>query len=85
VRNHRGSGNTDILTIAMADTQDALNDLAAQALNPTARNVLTDVAQTLSIARANADANRPGFMDHALVMLDLAKGDLFTSNPNNDF
>jgi hypothetical protein len=85
VRNHRGSGNTDILTIAMADTQDALNDLAAQGLNPTARNVLTDVAQTLFIARANADANRPGFMDHALAMLALAKGDLFTSNPNNDF
>ena len=35
--------------------------------------------------KANADSARPDFMSNALVWLDLAKQDLFTSNPNNEF
>ena len=31
------------------------------------------------------DAARPAFMDHALVYLNLVKGELFTSNPNDQF
>jgi hypothetical protein len=43
------------------------------------------VKQTLQIAQGNADADRPSFMDHALTFLNLAKGQLFSANPDNDF
>jgi hypothetical protein len=85
VRNNRSAGNTELLGIAIADTRDALDVLAAKNLNPAARNMLADVRGTLEIARANPDANRPSFMDHALVVLGLARGDLFTANPDNEF
>jgi hypothetical protein len=85
VRDHRGTGNTDILTLAIADTEDALLVLSAKGLNPAAQNALQDVRLSLFIARANADSDRPAFMDHVLVYLDIVKADLFTSNPNNDF
>jgi hypothetical protein len=35
--------------------------------------------------KAQPDANRPAFLDNALVYIGLAKSELFTSNPNNDF
>jgi len=85
VRNNRSSGNTDLLTVAIADTQDALTVLSAKGLNPTSQNELADVKQTLIIAKANADQDRPAFMDHALVYLDLVKADLFSANPDNEF
>jgi hypothetical protein len=85
VRNNRSSGNTKLLTVALADTQDALDVLVERSLNPTARQALSTVKQTLIIAQANADADRPAFIDHALVYLNLAKQDLFTQNPANEF
>jgi hypothetical protein len=85
VRNNRSSGNTDILSVAIADTQDAIDDLQQKGLNAAAVNELADVKQTLIIAKANPDANRPAFMDHALVYLGLIKNELFSSNPDNQF
>jgi len=85
VRDQRGAGNTSILTIALADTQDAINDLAQKNLNPVAQSNLADLKQTLIIARANADADRPPFITHALDVLARARADLFTANPNNSF
>jgi len=46
-------------------------------------NELFDIRQTLQIAKAIPDANRPAFMVHALVYLNLVRGELFTSNPDN--
>jgi hypothetical protein len=85
VRNNRSAGNTDLLTVAIADTQDAIDDLQPKNLNPSALQALQTAKLTLSTAKANADANRPAFMDSALTWLDLAKQDLFLSNPNNEF
>ncbi|HXI55303.1 MAG TPA: hypothetical protein VNO55_04560 [Polyangia bacterium] len=85
VKNTRSTGNTSLLTVAIADTQDAIDDLAAKGLNAAAVNELKDVKQTLQIAQANADADRGGFMDHALTFLNLARGELFTANPDNQF
>lgn len=94
VRDVRSSGNTAVLTVAIADCQDALDDLlqrkaGAQSttttLNPNAVQALQTIKLTLENARANADASRPDFMSNALVWLDIAKTDLFASNPNNDF
>jgi hypothetical protein len=85
VRDHRSSGNTSLLTAAIADSQDAIDVLSAKGLNAAAVSELRDIKQTLQIAQANADADRPSFMDHALTFLALAKGELFSANPDNEF
>jgi cytochrome c peroxidase len=85
VRDHRSSGNTSLLTAAIADSQDAIDVLSAKGLNAAAVSELRDIKQTLQIGQANADADRPAFMDHALTFLSLAKGELFSANPDNEF
>jgi hypothetical protein len=85
VKANRSSGNAALLNVAVADTQDAIDVLGAKGLNAAAVNELFDIRQTLQIAKANPDANRPAFMDHALVYLTLVRGELFTSNPDNQF
>jgi hypothetical protein len=85
IRDHRSAGNTSLLTAAIADTQDAIGVLSAKNLNLAATNELADVKLTLQIGQANPDANRPAFMDHALVFLSLARGELFSANPDNQF
>ncbi len=94
VRDNRSSGNDVILQVAIADCQDALDDLQQRkqgdtsttvTMNPTAVHDLQTAKLTLQNALANPDANRPAFMSNALTWLDLAKQDLFTSNPNNEF
>jgi len=94
VRDVRSSGNTAVLAIAIADCQDALDDLQQRKtgsgstttpLNPTAIHDMQTAKLTLENAKANADADRPAFMSNALTWLDLAKQDLFTANPNNEF
>jgi hypothetical protein len=37
------------------------------------------------LARHSFELNRGGFMDHALTFLNLARGELFTANPDNQF
>ncbi len=85
VHDNRSSGNTSLLTIAIADTQDAIDVLSQKSLNAAAVNELQDIKTTLNIAKANADADRPAFMDHALVYLGLVRGELFSANPDNQF
>ncbi len=85
VHDNRSDGNGAILNIAINDTQDALNDLSQKSLNPAAQNELATVKQTLIIANANPDAARPAYIESALVYLGLARADLFTANPNNEF
>jgi mono/diheme cytochrome c family protein len=85
VKNNRGAGNSDILRVAIADTQDAIDVLGEKGLNPTAVNELFDVRQTLQIALANPDANRVPYMDHAITYLNLVKTELFSENPDNQF
>jgi mono/diheme cytochrome c family protein len=85
VRDHRSDGNSDLLRIAIADAQDAIEDLATKRLNPAAVSELQDIKTTLNIALANADADRPAFMDHALIYLSLVRNELFSANPDNQF
>jgi cytochrome c peroxidase len=85
VRNTRSSGNTSLLRVAVADTDDAIEVLSAKGLHPAAVNMLQDVKLTLNTAIANPDANRPAYMDHALVYLNLARNELFSANPDNQF
>jgi hypothetical protein len=85
VRDNRSDGNSDLLRIAIADSQDAIDDLATKGLNAAAVNELQDIKTTLNIALANPDANRPAFMDHALTYLSLVRNELFSANPDNQF
>jgi len=85
VRDHRGAGNTAILAIAIADLQDAIDDLAPKGLDPNAVQAIMTAKQTLEIARANDDAARAAFLDNALVWLGLARTELFAANPLNEF
>jgi len=85
VHDHRSAGNTQILTVAMADMDDALRVLTEKDLNPTARHYLATAKQATIIAQANPDANRPAYLDTVLVNLQGAKDDLFASNPASQF
>jgi hypothetical protein len=85
VHDNRSSGNTTILSVAHRDTQDAMDDLAAKSLNLAAQNDLANVKQTLVIAAAQLDANRPAFLDNGFVYLDSAESEILTSNPNGEF
>ena len=58
---------------------------ATLTLNPNAVQALQTVKQSLETALANPDANRASFMSNALIWLDIAKQDLFSANPSNDF
>jgi mono/diheme cytochrome c family protein len=85
VRTTRSGGNTSLLRVAVADTDDAIEVLSARGLHPGAVNMLQDIKMTLETAIANPDANRPAFMDHALSFLHLARNELFSDNPDNQF
>jgi mono/diheme cytochrome c family protein len=85
VRDHRSNGNSDLLKVAIADTQDAIDVLSQKSLNAAAVNELQDVKLTLSIALANSDGSRVPYLDHALVYLGLVKAELFSQNPDNQF
>jgi mono/diheme cytochrome c family protein len=85
VRDHRAPGNREILRVAIADLQDAIDDLAPVGLNPAAVHALETAKLTLETALANADADRPAFASNALVWLGLARDDLFSANPLGEF
>jgi hypothetical protein len=85
VHDNRSSGNTTILKTAQRDTQDAMDDLSAKSLNLAAQNDLANVKQTLIIAQAQPDANRPAYLDNALVYITLAENEILTANPNSEF
>jgi hypothetical protein len=85
VQDHRGEGNTEILGVAIADLQDAIDDLAPKNLDPNAVHAIRTAKQTLEIALANDDAQRPAFMANALVWLGIARDDMFAANPLDEF
>ncbi len=85
VRDVRGAGNTEILRIAEADTQDALDVLNEQSLHPTARHHLAVALQTIVMAKAHPDAYRPAYIDWALLALASAKDDLFAPGSGTGF
>jgi hypothetical protein len=85
VQHNRSPGNTAILQVAVNDLQDAIDDLAPKGLDPAAVHALETAKRTLQIALANDDSVRADFAVNALVWLGLARDDLFTANPLNEF
>jgi hypothetical protein len=84
VRDHRASGNTAILGVALADCDDAIGVLAEKNLGPAAVHALRTARQTLAIGRANPDSARRAFMVSALTWLDIARRSLVVRNPNDE-
>jgi hypothetical protein len=81
IQNVRSDGNTDILKIALADTNDAEVDLAAKDLNPDVQKQISKIQSLLRAAQADADANRPAQMKKIRKLLDAASAALFTTTP----
>jgi hypothetical protein len=81
VETHRSPGNTDLLTIALADARDARVVLADQSLNPEVRTQIASAETILRNARGQADNRRPSAMRRALALLDQAASGLFTTEP----
>jgi len=83
VQNVRSSGNTDLLSVAIADTRDAREVLADKQLSPAAQKLLNSAEAALQKAANDKDKDRPSTMAKALTFLDKARAALFTSAPPN--
>jgi hypothetical protein len=81
VKKVRSAGNTDLLSIAIADTRDARTVLSAKQLSPDVQKQLSNAEAQLKIALNNADKNRPTVMTKVLNLLDQARAALFTDTP----
>jgi len=83
IKKVRSTGNTDLLSFAIADTRDALKVLSAKQLSTDAQKPLTDAEAQLKKALTAADKNRPTMMTKVLGLLDQARAALFTDTPPN--
>jgi hypothetical protein len=81
IQNVRSPGNTDLLTIAIADTRDARVVLSDKNLSPAIVGQIKAVESLLKSAQNTADANRPPIMSAALKLIDSASAGLFTAPP----
>jgi hypothetical protein len=85
VNDNRSGGNTALLNFAIDDAALAMTDLSQKNLNLASQNDLANVKQTLVIAVAQPDANRPAYLANGFVYLTLAENAILTANPNNEF
>jgi hypothetical protein len=83
IQSVRSDGNTDLLNVAISDTNDAENDLAQKDLNPDIQTQIGKAEKLLVKAQADSDANRPAEMKKILTLLDGISAALFTSTPPN--
>jgi len=81
VKTVRSPGNTDLLTIALADARDARTVLAAQNLNASVQKQLGSAEALLKSARTDKDKNRAPTLTKVLALLDNAAAALFGSTP----
>jgi hypothetical protein len=81
----RANGNTDILKVAIADTNDAIEVLTVSSLSTnasaTARNALVGARALLEHAATHDDSTRHNTMIQAEAYLSVAKNSLMTPNP----
>jgi hypothetical protein len=82
-------GGTDILNVAIRDTEDAIDDLSVPALSaPATINALAalrTVKQSLQLSLPYANSQPTVPMSQAATWLGIAESDLVAANPNNDF
>lgn len=82
VKTVRSAGNTDLLKIALADTRDARDVLAAKDLSPEVQTQLGNAEKQLKNAINGKDKDRPSIMTKVLNLLDKARAALFTTPPD---
>jgi hypothetical protein len=89
LQNNATAGGTTIFNVAIRDTQDAIDDLSVANLNGAATaNAIKDlksVKQIFENALPFANSKPATEMTQVLTFLSLAKGQLLTADPNNDF
>jgi hypothetical protein len=89
LQTHATTGGTAIMNLAIKDTQDALDDLGAPALagaaTQDARIALLNVKAILENTLPFANQQPSTEMIQVLTWLGLARGDLLTGNPDNEF
>lgn len=87
--NNATPGGTAILSVAIEDTQDAIDDLTAPALSGTATANALQALRTLKLLFTNslpfANQGSTTVMLQAAAWLDIAEHNLLTGNPNADF
>ena len=87
--NNATPGGTEIMNIAIKDTQDAISDLTSPTLTGTATTNALQALRTVklslqnSLPFANSQPSVP--MSQVVTWLSIAEGDLITANPLNDF
>jgi cytochrome c peroxidase len=79
VQSVRSSGNTDLLTLAIADTEDARVVLADKNLNASVQKQIVKIEAQLQTAKSTPDKNRPAIMSKVIPMIDAASAALFTT------
>ncbi len=85
VRDHRSTGNTELLTQDIHYCDNALRMLREKNVNATARSHLSAARTALVAAQGQADASRAANLATALTKINSAKTDIITSDPNSDF
>jgi hypothetical protein len=85
VRDHRSSGNTELIAQAIRNSDNALRVLREKNLNGDARQHLSAARTALVAAQAQADADRTANLNTALNKLAQARTDIITNDPNGDF
>jgi hypothetical protein len=81
IKNVRSAGNTDLLKVAIADTQDARTVLSEKELSAGVQQQLSDAEIQLKAALKARDRDRPSTMKKVLALLDKARAALFTTTP----
>jgi cytochrome c peroxidase len=79
IQNVRSAGNTDLLTIAIADTEDARRVLADKSLNSSVQKQISKIESQLKTAQNASDKSRPAIMANVIPMIDAASAALFTT------
>ena len=83
------AGGTTIMNIAIRDAQDAIDDLTAPSMTSqstaNALLALRTVKQSLQVSLPFANDMPSTSMTQVATWLQIAKADLITNNPNNDF
>jgi len=77
IQNVRSPGNSELLTLAIADTRDARVVLSDKELNPSVQKLLGNAEAALKSAVSVKDKDRPAAMAKVLTLLDKAKAGLF--------
>ena len=85
VRDHRSTGNTELIAQDIRYCDNALRMLREKNVNATARSHLSAARTALVAAQAQADSARAANIATALTKINSAKTDIITSDPNNDF